>query len=193
MYVNSAGEICLINMDGGSSPTIIEKDGNRPHWSPDGSRLVFMDRSAPAHMHILDLRTGKSSPVPGPADLLNPQWVGNDRLVAGTPDFTKLMDFDIKSQQWSDLVSFAAPGYVVNWIHSPDYKSVYYTIGGADPVLLNVRLADRKVESITSLKGLHRATGPAGNTEIGVTPDGSPVFTRDIGTQEIYALTVKWP
>jgi hypothetical protein len=49
------------------------------------------------------------------------------------------------------------------------------------------------VETITSLKGLHRATGPGGNTEIGVAPDGSPVFTRDIGTQEIYALTVKWP
>jgi deazaflavin-dependent oxidoreductase (nitroreductase family) len=24
-------------------------------------------------------------------------------------------------------------------------------------------------------------------------PDGSPVFTRDIGNQEIYALSVKWP
>jgi hypothetical protein len=30
-------------------------------------------------------------------------------------------------------------------------------------------------------------------TEVGVAPDGSPVFTRDIGTQEIYALTVRWP
>jgi hypothetical protein len=46
---------------------------------------------------------------------------------------------------------------------------------------------------ITSLKNLPRATGPDGNTQIGVAPDGSAVFTRDIGTQEIYALTVKWP
>ena len=60
-------------------------------------------------------------------------------------------------------------------------------------MLLRVRLADRKVETITRLKGLLRATGPGGNTEISVAPDGSPVFTRDIGTQEIYALTVKWP
>jgi hypothetical protein len=59
-------------------------------------------------------------------------------------------------------------------------------------MLLNVRLADR-VETITSPKGLHRATGPAGNTEISVDPDGSPVFTGDIGTREIYALMVKWP
>lgn len=68
-----------------------------------------------------------------------------------------------------------------------------YVTGGSDPMLLRIRLADHKVETITSLKGLHRATGPGGNTEISVAPDGSPVFTRDIGAQEIYALTVKWP
>jgi dipeptidyl aminopeptidase/acylaminoacyl peptidase len=192
-YVNSAGAICLINMDGGSPPTIVEKDGTWPHWSPDGGLLVFMDRGASAHIHILDLRTGRSSLVPGPADMLNPQWEGDDRLVAGTQDFTKLMVFDVRTQQWSELVSFTAPGYVVNWIHSPDYKSVDYITGGADPMLFRVSLADRKIETITSLKGLHRATGPAGNTEISVAPDGSAVFTRDIGTQEIYALTVRWP
>jgi hypothetical protein len=152
-----------------------------------------MDRGASPHIHVLDLGTGSSSLVPGPAGLLNPQWEGDDRLVAGTQDFTKLILFDVRTQQWSDLVSFTAPGYVVNWVHSPDYKSVDYTIGGTEPMLLNVRVADRKVETITSLKGLHRATGPAGNTEISIAPDGSPVFTRDIGTQEIYALTVKWP
>jgi hypothetical protein len=152
-----------------------------------------MDRGASAHIHILDLRTGRSSLVPGPADMLNPQWVGDDRLVAGTQDFTKLMVFDARTQQWSELVSFTAPGYVVNWIHSPDYKSVDYITGDTDPMLLGIRLADRKVETITGLKGLLRATGPGGNTEISVAPDGSPVFTRDIGTQEIYALTVKLP
>ena len=30
-------------------------------------------------------------------------------------------------------------------------------------------------------------------THISVAPNGSPVFTRDIGSQEIYALTVRWP
>ena len=56
-----------------------------------------------------------------------------------------------------------------------------------------VRIADRKIELITTLKGVRRAIGPTGNTEISVAHDGSPVFTRDIGTQEIYPLFVKWP
>jgi hypothetical protein len=57
---------------------------------------------------------------------------------------------------------------------------------------LRVRLADRKVETITSLKSLPIAVGPGENTQFGVGADGSPVFARDIGTRELYALTVKW-
>jgi hypothetical protein len=50
------------------------------------------------------------------------------------------------------------------------------------------------VEPITSLTGLRRVVDAVEQgTNIGVAPDGSPVFTRDIGTQEIYALNVKWP
>jgi WD40 repeat protein len=192
-YVDSAGAVCLIGMDGGSPPTVIEKDGATPHWSPDGTHLVFRDRGAPSHINILDLSTRSTSPVPGPAEMWNPQWIGPDRLVAITHDSTRLMIFDVKTQQWSELASFTAPAYVVNWTHSQDSKSVDYVTGGTDPMLLRIRLADHKVETITSLKGLHRATGPGANTEIGVAPDGSIVFTRDIGTQEIYALTVKWP
>ncbi len=192
-YSNSARAICLIGMDGGSPPTVVENDASWPRWSPDGSRLVFRDGGASSHDHILDLRTGSSSLVPGAANMWGPEWIGAQRLVASTHDFTKLLVFDLRTQQWSTLISFTAPAYVVNWTHSPDYKSVYYVTGGTDPMLFRIRLADRKIETITSLKGLHRATGPGGGTALGVAPDGSPVFTRDIGSQEIYALTIKWP
>jgi hypothetical protein len=57
---------------------------------------------------------------------------------------------------------------------------------------MRIRPADHKVETVASLKDLRRALGPDGNTQISVAPDGSPIFTRDIGTQEVYALSVKW-
>jgi hypothetical protein len=82
---------------------------------------------------------------------------------------------------------------MVNVEHSPDYKYVYYTTGGPEPMAFRVRLADRKVETIASLKSLRLAVGPGANTRFGVATDGSPVFARDIGSREIYALTVKWP
>ena len=72
------------------------------------------------------------------------------------------------------------------------YKYVYYTTGGPEPQVVRIRLSDRKSEAITGLKGIRRAM-LIGNTEMRVAPDGSPIFTRDLGTQEIYALTVKWP
>jgi hypothetical protein len=104
------------------------------------------------------------------------------------------MVFDIKTQKWSDLVSSSTTGYVADWTHSPDYKYVYYTTtSGAEPMVFRIRLADHEIETITSLKDLHLGTGPGGNTEISVAPDGSAVFTRNTGTQEIYSLTAKWP
>ncbi len=192
-YVNSAGAIYRIGTDGASPPTMVVQDGSSPHWSRDGSRLAFMDHGTPSHLRIFDLRTGTSTVVSGSAGMWDARWLGDDRLVAATGDATKLMVFDVRTQQWSDLVTFTAPGYVVNWAPSPDAKSVDYVRGGADPTLLRIGLADRRVETIASLKWLHRATGPRGNTELSVAQDGSAVFTRDTGTQEIYALTVKWP
>src|SRR4029077_5955221 len=53
-------------------------------------------------------------------------------------------------------------------------------------VLLTLLQCDR----VFGKDNLPRVIGPDGNTQISVAPDGSPVFTRDIGTQEIYALTV---
>ena len=97
----------------------------------------------------------------------------------------------MKTQKWSDLLPGATSTIFVNWSHSPDYKYLYYTTGGTDPQVVRMRLADHRAEILGSLKELRQAAGPDGNTQISVAPDGSPIFTRDIGTQEIYALTLK--
>ena len=55
-----------------------------------------------------------------------------------------------------------------------------------------VRIADHQLETITSLKGFYRVMNYV-NAKINVAPDGSPIFTRDIGYQEIYALNMRWP
>jgi hypothetical protein len=57
---------------------------------------------------------------------------------------------------------------------------------------MRVRIADHHVETIVGLKDFHRVVND-GNTQINVAPDGSPIFTRDTGYQEIYALNIHWP
>ena len=89
-------------------------------------------------------------------------------------------------------MSWKASAVDVAAVPKPDYQYAYYTTGGVEPKAMRIRLADHKVETVASLRGLRRALGPDGNTQISVAPDGSPIFTRDIGTQEVYALSVKW-
>jgi hypothetical protein len=79
---------------------------------------------------------------------------------------------------------------------SPDSQYLYFvreTPG--NPEAMRVRLADRKIEAVTSLKGLQRASDITlqGASWVGVAPDGSLLLTRDMGTQAIYALNLKGP
>ena len=192
-YGNHTGEIYVISMDGGPAQRIAEKDSAAASWSPTGNLLAFADyHDRPRNQfYVLDLRTVQCSIVPGSQELMEGvQWVAEDMLVAATADRKKLWVCSLKTQKWSELVSLAMPDTVVNWAHAPDYKYVYYTTGGPEPKALRVRLHDHKVETITGLKGLPRATGPDGNTQISVAPDGSAP-TRDIGSQEIYALHIR--
>jgi hypothetical protein len=43
------------------------------------------------------------------------------------------------------------------------------------------------------IKGLRRAVDDEVGTLLSVAPDGSVLLTRDVGTEEIYALGVNWP
>jgi eukaryotic-like serine/threonine-protein kinase len=196
-FGTARGGMYVISMDGGAPQEIVEKNpsSGTPSsgtWSPDGNLLaltIFLKGNT-AELQIFDFRTRKLSVVPSSQGVLGGQWVAQDMLVAAPADTRKLLIFDFKTQKWSDLVS----ADVVNWATSPDDKYLYYTTGGTDPQAMRIRLSDHKVENITSLKDIRRvADWEESNTQISVAPDGSAVFTRDIGSQEVYALSVKWP
>ena len=57
---------------------------------------------------------------------------------------------------------------------------------------MRVRVYDGRIEPLADLSGLNRIE-TYGSRELYVTPNGELLFTRDIGTQEIYALKVRWP
>ncbi len=189
-------EIYVVNMDGGLPQKIVERNTSVATWSPDGNLLVVNSLTDPStgneggvYMQIFDLRTGKLSVVPSSQGLCCGQWFNQNTIVAATANGSKFLTFDVKTQKWTHLVS----GDFGNWNLSPDRKYFYFTTVGVDPKVERLRVADHQVETITSLKGLRRVEDWVENTQINVAPDGSPVFARDIGSQEIYALTIKWP
>jgi serine/threonine protein kinase/Tol biopolymer transport system component len=193
-YGTPEGDIYVIGTEGAAPRKISDSRSYAASWSPDGNLLTYADYRELGHtrFQLYDLRTGQRSVVPGSQDLIGVQWAAEDLLVAVTADKTKIVVFDLRTQKWSDLAG-PVPDGVSNWAHSPDYKYVYFTTGGKEPEVARVRIEDKKSEVLASLKDFPLAPGPDGNTQISVAPDGSVVFTRNIGTQEIYALTLKWP
>jgi len=193
-------ELHVIDMDGTSQREIAKEKRNTPipSWSPDSNSLVFDsdveeqhgNDGFPQRLKTINLQSGTGSVVASSQGLGNALWISPETIVAGNEDQTKLLMLDVSSGKLTELVS----GIIVNWAISPDRKFLYYTTGGAEPKAMRIRLVDHNTEEIASLKDLRQALDPLlGETHISVAPDGSPVFTRDIGSQEIYALTLKWP
>jgi len=193
-------ELHVIDMDGTSQQEIAKQKRNPPipAWSPDGKSLVFDGdieeqsnyEQFPQQLKTIDLQSGSRSVVASSQGLGHALWINPATIIAGNENQNKLLMLDLTSGKLTELAS----GIIVNWAVSPDRKYLYYTTGGADPKAMRIRLADHSTEEIASLKTLRQTLDPIlGETHISVAPDGSPVFTRDIGSQEIYALSVKWP
>jgi Tol biopolymer transport system component len=189
----------LISAAGGKPEPLLSEPRNQmdPNWSPDGNSVVFsyfplLDRLPPEKLgvYMVDLKTRRVKKLPGSDGLWVPRWSPDGaQIVARSADSQALMLFDFATQTWSEL---ARDVYVVpvNW--SADGSFVFYVRRGAHPSVLRVRVADRRVEEIVSLKDL-RQTGFRGAIWTGLTPDDSLMFLRDIGTQEIYVLDLQVP
>jgi eukaryotic-like serine/threonine-protein kinase len=166
-------------------------------WSPDGNLLLvesgirgkFRSDKNSSELRIADLRTGETSVVPFSQGLIGGEWITQDSIVAATQDDTKLLTFDFKTLKWTDLTSAAITAVAI----SPDRKFLYYTTGGAEPKAWRLRFADHRIEPITSLEDASRAGRMGWIQGIDVAPDGSPLLTRETGTQEVYSLNVRWP
>ena len=187
-FSTSEDEVYVVGTDD-NTPERIAGNGRAPTWSPDGNLLAFTFMVSPFEAHVYDLRTGKVSAVPSSLGLVGTHWVTQDTLVAATLDTTRFRTFNFMTQKWTDL----AFGTITNWFVSPDRKYLYFTTGGAEPKVLRLRFADHRTETIASLKDIRRVVDPVTTgTQVDVAPDGSPIFTREVGTQEIYALKIRW-
>jgi hypothetical protein len=188
-FGTAQGAAYVVNIDGTGLQEIAPAYSLAPNWSPDGNKLIMTHATGTeSEQQIFDFRTGQLAMVPSSQGLRGGQWVGPDEFVAASKGGRALQIFNTNTNTYSPLVPEA-----INWAHSLDYKYLYYTTGGAEPNALRIRIADQKVEFITSLRNFRRSLSLVGGTQISVAPDGSPVFTRDLSTEEIYALTVKWP
>jgi eukaryotic-like serine/threonine-protein kinase len=201
-FSTNDGNAYIASMENGKPQKISDNTlghPTAPDWSPDGNLLavtfeVTVTQSSAGHLEsmIFDTRTGKLSPVPDSDGTIGPWFATQDTLIATSLDQSKFLLFAFKTGRWTDLITNADK--FANWEMSPDGNYFFYETAGNDPKIFRMRIKDRFVEEVASLKGFRPVEDPyLGNSELNVTPDNAPVLTRDIGTEEVYAISVKWP
>ena len=180
----------LISAEGGAPQQLTAEERSEldPGWSSDEKTLVFGDVEAKI-IRLLDLSTRQVSKLPGSEELFSPRWSPDGRYILALPVglMNKLLLFDFTTQKWAELAKREASE--PRW--SQDGKYAYFgSYSGNDPALFRVRVDDRKLERLASLKDFRQVNGVFG-AHVCWAPDDSPLVLRDVGTQDIYALEWK--
>jgi eukaryotic-like serine/threonine-protein kinase len=186
----SPSRVYLVSAAGGTPEPLYQEPRNQEHpsWSSDGNSVLFSYmhwlETVPTGVVVVHLRTHRAERLPGSVGLWEAEWSPNGRYIAArTFDSHALMLFDFNTQKWTELVKSD-----VSWLQwSADGRHVYFKRLENEAALMRVRVDDRSVEEVVSLKNI-KNTGWGGGIWIGLTPGNAPLLLRDTGTQEIYAL-----
>lgn len=186
---NRLSEVYVVSADGGSPQRIIPDDKGQeadPTWSPDGSRIVFgwsasAQFGATTEIRILDLSSGRITTVPASIGTASPRWSPSGRYIAGIVNGGRAIRvFDMETKQWSTLVEKQLA--YNQW--SRDSRWIYFLAEGA---VERISVAGSKAERVAELKDWPIA-GWWG--WMGLDPDDTPMVLHDIGSEDIYALTL---
>lgn len=192
-----ASKLYLIPAAGGTPEQILAdgEDENDPTWSPDKEDIIFARTPQLAGverielLHV-DLQTKAVTAIPGSQGLFSPRWSPDGRyLAAFSGDSRRILLFDFQRKTWSTW--FAPQDGSVEWEKwSPDSHSLYFALETAGHFAeWRIALGQHKPAMVADLSYEQRYQGVgAEGGWIGVAPDGSVLFTRDMSHHEIYAL-----
>jgi Tol biopolymer transport system component len=185
----------LVSAEGGNPEQIAAGLGD-VGWTADGKSLVYSELpllvqaggGGKVAIHLMDLKTRQVSILPDSEGLYSPRPSPDGRYIAAIRSGPEvLLAFDLAARKWVDLTTVRLN--FPSWSH--DSKYVYFDTWEGDDVY-RVRVSDRKLERLGSLRGLRRTGGGIGNWS-GLAPDDSFLVLRDTSVQEIYALEWEAP
>jgi Tol biopolymer transport system component/DNA-binding winged helix-turn-helix (wHTH) protein len=167
---------------------------NNPDWLQDGKSVLFTAAtglSATPELHILYLETGKDAALPGTVGFSSSRISPDGRwIIAKTGSSESLILYDVVSHSTRRLAecgtdpSWSADGKYVNY--ALFYKGPFTTPN--EKGFYRVSVSDNRAERIAPAPEFP-LTGTGGFWS-SLTPDGSPLVLRELGTSDIYALAV---
>jgi Tol biopolymer transport system component/DNA-binding winged helix-turn-helix (wHTH) protein len=186
----------VISSQGGTPQPILPEDSegqSDPSWSADGRKIVFSTLTEIGNfnsvLRVLDLDTHQVTTLPGSEGMWSPRWSPNGRFIAGLHlgPAGGVKIFDFATQRWTALQEKGETDFPT-W--SSDSQFIYFLLPrDDDPRVIRVRVADGAEERVADLKGF-RHTG-AFTMWMGLDPTDTPMLLRDVGTDDIYALTLE--
>jgi len=199
LFVDSTSQgvnaIYMIPSDGSERPQRLLPDDRDaetdPSWSPDGRKVVFsttqnVGASSTSELRILDVATNSVITLPASSGLTVPRWSPDGKSIAAmTLDAMSMRIFTPATGRWFSLNS----GSVAFPEWSRDSRFLYYINWHGDGSLVRNSVANGKTETIADLKGSRFAGFYT--SWMALDPEDAPLMLRDIGRDDIYALTLE--
>jgi Tol biopolymer transport system component/DNA-binding winged helix-turn-helix (wHTH) protein len=185
----------VISSQGGTPKPILPEDSegqSDPGWSADGHKIVFSTLTYIGNFNsvfrVLDLDSHQITTLLGSEGMWSPRWSPNGRFIAGLHGGPTggIKIFDFETQRWS-VVQQTRETDFPTW--SSDSQFIYFLSPRDDPGVFRVRVTGGNAERVVDLKGF-RYTG-AFQLWMGLDPTDTPMLLRDVGTDDIYALTLE--
>jgi Tol biopolymer transport system component len=190
---DSLWQVLVIPAGGGEAQPVLPAPypQGAPTWSADGTQLAFGElhggtvrEATELAIHVVNVKTHQAATLPGSTGLWTARWSPDGRrLAALTADSQTLMVFDFSGERW-EKVATAGSISDLNWSRNSQWIYFEDRIPPNGPAVFRVRLRDRRVERVASL----RREPPVSSSWLGLAPDGSLLVSNFLDRSEIYAL-----
>ncbi len=197
-----SAKLYTVPFTGGKPELLLEDDKTvvaAPSWCGDGRSILFMRWSkdtaggGSSGVSLLDMNTHHVQLLPGTAGFDGVHCSPDGKFAAASDEANhRLVLYDFSRQLWSTLAEGAPYGWGIRW--SADSRYVYYqhAEGNEEQPIFRVRIHDRAIEQISSLRQMLRAD-VLSCTMTGLAPDDSPLASLVRRTSDVYGLELEIP